>query len=186
MQDQNNPLIGYLTAVEAAKLFGISNDHVASLVRKDKVEGMLLGRVRYVKEESLKKYIAAVDAERSERKAQLSKQIKSEYIARAAVAPAEKSVKDIKPWQVPAQAPLPSPYARDAFAPRHSRGRVLAQKGLSFALLMLVVGVGAAYARDISSNIEQGASTLASAYGASVTAFVNGTLCRARHRHRRI
>ncbi|MCU1386455.1 MAG: hypothetical protein JWL71_5152, partial [Acidobacteria bacterium] len=223
MPQQDSQLIGYISAVDAAKLFGMSNDHVASLVRKGKVEGMLLGRVRFVKESSLKEYCAAAEAEKALRKANLSNQIKSEYIARGealATTPAPAPVAAATPSPIALPAPIaavvvveevvqatapvqpvqevykepveikestvknihpavratehqdnqPSPYYQP-FAPRLSKGRMLAHRALSFAVLCAVIGAGSAYASDIRGVL----TVVANAYTAGAVAFVQGT-----------
>jgi hypothetical protein len=52
----------YLTASEAARLTGYTNDYIGQLCRAGKVEGKVIGRTRYVCRESLNEY----DTERKE------------------------------------------------------------------------------------------------------------------------
>jgi hypothetical protein len=72
------PEAGFISAIEAAQRYKLSNDHIASLCRKGKVEGVLIGRTRYVREESLSRYLAQVALERQKRHRALSEQIRQE------------------------------------------------------------------------------------------------------------
>ena len=78
---------GHISAVEAAARFNLSNDYIASLARKGKVEGSLVGRSWYVKEGSLKSYIEQMGEERRLRKSSLSEKLKREYKARILTVP---------------------------------------------------------------------------------------------------
>ncbi len=78
---------GFISAVDAAARFNLSNDHIASLARKGKVEGSLIGRSWYVKEASLKAYIEAAERLRETRKTSLSAKLKSEYHGRTPAVP---------------------------------------------------------------------------------------------------
>lgn len=72
----------YLSSTDAAERYGLSNDHIASLCRRKKVQGALAGgRLWFVDEESLKAYLAKTQAERETRHRQLSEQIRREQAA---------------------------------------------------------------------------------------------------------
>lgn len=77
--DHNN---SYIPSTEAASRFGLTNDHIASLCRRGKVEGTLVGgRLWFVDETSLAAYLHRTQEERALRNRRLSEKIKSEYAA---------------------------------------------------------------------------------------------------------
>jgi len=87
MQELVSIPFGYISAVEAAKRYGFTNDYIARLCRKGKVEGTLLYRMRFVSEASLQAYLLDVQAQKQARKDALSKQIRALYDARAETTP---------------------------------------------------------------------------------------------------
>ncbi|MSR70638.1 hypothetical protein EXS62_01200 [Candidatus Kaiserbacteria bacterium] len=72
-----------ISSTEAAQKYGFTNDHVASLCRRRKVEGVLVdGRVWMLSEESLKQYIKKNEEEKTMRTQALSEQFKKEALSR--------------------------------------------------------------------------------------------------------
>ncbi len=79
-----------IASTEAAQRFGLTNDHIASLCRRGKVEGELKsGRVWFVNEESLKKYLDKATEERAARHRALSQKFRSEQGAQVTKSPAD-------------------------------------------------------------------------------------------------
>lgn len=64
----------YISSKEAAKKFGLTNDHIGLLCRRGKINGLLWGRVWYVSEPSLEDYVKKNIALKEERRKALSKQ----------------------------------------------------------------------------------------------------------------
>lgn len=84
MNSPSNTSPSQLSSTEAAQRYGLTNDHIASLCRRGKVEGHLAGgRIWFVEEPSLQSYLARTKEERAARARKLSKKIKSEYAASA-------------------------------------------------------------------------------------------------------
>ncbi|HVV14999.1 MAG TPA: tail fiber domain-containing protein [Candidatus Paceibacterota bacterium] len=117
---------GYISAVEAAARFNLTNDHIASLCRKGKIAGTLVGRSRYVSIESLEAYIRSADEERTTRKAALSNKLKREYHERAPVFS-----------QAPEEAPAEPQPVKSPFVAHEPH-----VYGLAFALGLFFVGAG--------------------------------------------
>lgn len=61
-----------ISSVEAATLFGVTNDYITQLCRKGKVVGKLEGRVWTVEENSIRTYLAEVRAKNAARNKDLS------------------------------------------------------------------------------------------------------------------
>ncbi len=79
----------------------MTNDYVTLLCRQKKVSGTLLGRMWYVDPESLQKFLAKSKLEREARRAELSRQLKTEYQKAAPVA----NISTTEP-EAPPAAPL--------------------------------------------------------------------------------
>ncbi len=65
-----------ITSVEAAAIFGVTNDYITQLCRKGKINGELVGRMWSVEEESVKTYLTAVRSRTAARRENLSKQLR--------------------------------------------------------------------------------------------------------------
>src|SRR5690242_6326384 len=83
-----------LTSVEAAELFGVTNDYITQLCRKGKVEGRLLGRSWVVGEDSLRAYLADSRSRRL---------VQREYLSRSFKAPAAEASAPQPPVVAPEQ-----------------------------------------------------------------------------------
>jgi hypothetical protein len=79
MESPSNSNSSYISSTDAAERYGLTNDHIASLCRRKKVEGALAGgRLWFVDEGSLKAYLVKTKQEKEARHRQLSEQIRKE------------------------------------------------------------------------------------------------------------
>ena len=70
---------GYTSSRDASRKFDLSNDYISRLCRFGKVEGVLIGKVWYVNDESLAAFIAHTVSRRAEYAKSLAEQRKKEY-----------------------------------------------------------------------------------------------------------
>lgn len=61
-----------ISSTEAARRYGITNDHISRLCRRAHVRGFLVGRLWYIDERSLRVYMARIRRLTLERRHELS------------------------------------------------------------------------------------------------------------------
>ena len=69
----------FISSVEASARFKLTNDHVASLARKKKIDGELRGRMWYVSADSLHTYLESMASLKAKRREALSKQLRQNH-----------------------------------------------------------------------------------------------------------
>lgn len=69
---------GYISAAQAERHVGVTSDHIGLLCRKGKIDGKRVGRVWYVREQSLIDYLQKTELERAARHKALSEQMRAE------------------------------------------------------------------------------------------------------------
>src|SRR5207248_966495 len=63
------------------KRFGYTNDHIATLCRRNKVLGKFVGRLWYIDAQSLISYFEQAEIERQRRYSELSRQLRQRWLA---------------------------------------------------------------------------------------------------------
>jgi hypothetical protein len=69
----------HLSATEAGKAFGITNDYVTTLCRRKKVAGVFIGRIWYVEKVALGRYLETVRAESARKQSERSRELSKQY-----------------------------------------------------------------------------------------------------------
>ncbi|MBX4192282.1 hypothetical protein KW798_02230, partial [Candidatus Parcubacteria bacterium] len=79
--EENLKNLNLISSVDAAELFGITNDYVTMLCRRKKISGQLIGkRLWFVSKDELATYLSSMKQKEIARHEALSQQMKQEYV----------------------------------------------------------------------------------------------------------
>jgi hypothetical protein len=74
--DINALLKGFISSPVAGRRFGVTHDYVSLLCRRKNVEGVLVGRLWFVREDSLRSFLELSRARRTAQRSALSRAMK--------------------------------------------------------------------------------------------------------------
>jgi hypothetical protein len=74
--DIHRLLEGFISSTEAGRRFGVTHDYVSLLCRRKSVDGILVGRLWFVREDSLRAFLELSRARRTAQRSALSHAMK--------------------------------------------------------------------------------------------------------------